>query len=139
MNKPTFQTFWTALVLSILIFSGCASDPLVTGKPQDWVGKPAVDLKKFMGEPQQSITSANGAEVWTYRSAEDRIIPKGESMSFFGGANTERAAGAFSSEKRPEDRMTKIEHLYRFKVKGGIVTEWYAARIVDGRTVWEDH
>ena len=130
-----------ALLLALLALFGCASDPLVTGKPQDWKGRAAADLRTAMGTPTRIITAANGDEIWEYYLSRDRMIPKGESMNFsFGGlGSTAGGAGGFASEKRPEDRLSRVEQLRRFKIHKGKVTEWYAANIVDGRTVWEDH
>ena len=45
----------------------------------------------------------------------------------------------FSMEKRPEDRKGREEKLSRFKIHEGKIKAWYATRIVDGRTVREDH
>lgn len=136
------KSLFPLLTLSLLV--GCAtSDPLMTGKPQDWKGKPAADLRAGWGEPTSTIRQSNGDEVWVYHKAGDRVIPKGESTSFaFGGIGTGSTYGAsagFSSEKRPEDRLSHEENVCRFKIRNGKIREWYAARIVDGRTVWEDH
>lgn len=134
------KTILAILVVAVLV--GCvSSDPLMTGKPQDWQGKPASDLKAALGEPMHVITASNGDEIWEYHKANDVVIPKGENMSFgFAGLGSSAGgAGGFSSEKRPEDRISRVENLYRFKIRGGKVREWYAARIMDGRIVWEDH
>ncbi len=134
--KPVFP------ILLVAFFVGCASpDPMVTGKPQDWRGKLALDLRAAWGEPTRIITATNGDEVWEYHEGNSMVIPKGESMSLgFGGLGSPSGgAGGFSSEKRPEDRTSRVEKLFRFKIRGGKIVEWYAARSVDGRTVWEDH
>ena len=61
------------------------------------------------------------------------------SFGFAGIGSSVGGAGGFSSEKRPEDHVSREEQIYRFKIRGGRIVEWYAARIVDGRKVWEDH
>lgn len=132
----------TFLLLISILLCGCASSvPLLTGKPQDWKGKPADDLRAGWGEPTHVMRESNGDEVWEYREAGNRVIPKGESMSFgFAGIGSPYGgAGGFSSEKRPEDRVSHEENVCRFKIRDGKIRDWYAARIIDGRTVWEDH
>ena len=66
----------------------------------------------------------------------DMLVPKGENMSFgFAGiGSSSSGAGGFSSEKRPEDRISRGETLFRFKIHEGKIKAWYAARILDGRT-----
>lgn len=58
------------------------TDPMVTGLPQHWKGKPAADLKAAMGEPTRIIPQSTGAEVWEYVRSEQVLIPKGENSSF---------------------------------------------------------
>jgi hypothetical protein len=121
---------------------GCAtSDPMVTGKPQHWKGKPSLDLRTAWGDPTRVIPQANGDQVWEYSRSGDFTVPKGESMSlgFRGLGGAYGGSGGFSMEKRPEDRMSREEELYRFKIRKEKIVEWYAARFVDGRKVWEDH
>ena len=127
--------------LIVLILTGCASDPLMSGKPQDWVGHQATELRGAMGEPARIIPSANGAEIWEFVKDKDYVVPKGENMSFgFGGlGGPHGGAGAFSMEKRPDDQAAHETKLFRFKIKNGVVSEWYANRVVNGRMVWEDH
>jgi hypothetical protein len=146
-NRPVARKLLTATVIPIFVvaltFCGCATDPMVTGLPQHWKGKPATDLKAAMGEPNRIVQQSSGAEVWEYIRSEQVMIPKGENTSLAfglaGGGNSFGGAGGFSSEKRPEDRTSNVENLRRFKIEKGKVTSWYAARIVDGRVVWEDH
>jgi len=76
----------------------------------------AADLTQFMGEPQRIVKSTDGSELWEYHKANDMVVPKGESTSFFGGGNNYGLSGAFSSEKRPEDRTSSVEHIARFKI-----------------------
>ena len=127
-------------VLLVAFLVGCASsDPMVTGKPQDWRGKPAVDLRAAWGDPTRVVTASNGDEIWEYREGADYTIPKGESIRAGLGSSPSGGAGMFSMEKRPEDRTSRQEQLFRFKIRQGKIIDWYAARFVDGRTVWEDH
>ena len=90
----------TALLSMICIgLVGCGTaDPRITGQPQDWRGKPAADLKQFMGEPERIVSSADGSELWEYQKVNDKVVPKGESTSFFGGGGNFGLSGAFSSE-----------------------------------------
>ena len=76
----------------------------------------AADLTQFMGEPQRIVKSTDGSELWEYHKVNDMVVPKGESTSFFGGGNNYGLSGAFSSEKRPEDRTRSVEHIARFKI-----------------------
>ena len=39
------------LLVSIVILTGCASDPLMTGEAHDWVGHTKADLIAGLGEP----------------------------------------------------------------------------------------
>ena len=124
--------------LSLFVFAllvGCASDPAVTGKPQDWMGHPASDLRASQGEPTKIVHQSNGDEVWEYVNSRGYIVPKGESMS----AGLGGGVGGFSMEKRPEDRPAEEINLSRFKIRNGKVVEWYASRSVNGRVVWQDH
>ncbi len=133
------KSLW--MVLISVLLTGCVSDPVLTGKPQHWKGKSASDLKAAWGAPTRIIPESNGTEVWEYHKATDMIIPKGENMRLgFGGLGGQfGGSGAFSMEKRPEDRPAREEQVFRFKVRDGKITRWYAARILDGRIVWEDH
>jgi hypothetical protein len=129
-----------SLLLLAFLVSCATSDPMVTGKPQDWKGKPASDLKSAWGEPTRIIPSSTGAEVWEYARSADYVIPKGENMrlGFAGLGAASGGAGGFSLEKRPEDRNSREDELFRFKIRNGKIIQWYAARFVDGRKVWED-
>ncbi len=93
------------------------------------------------GEPARVVTSPKGDEVWEYEKSKDYIVPKGENVNLgFGGIGSSGGgAGAFSMEKRPEDRQANEGRLFRFKVSNGKVVEWYANRSVNGRVIWEDH
>ena len=130
----------TIVILLAVLLVSCASDPMVTGKPQHWKGKPAADLETAWGKPTRVVTASSGDQIWEYYQSGDLLIPKGENMSFgFAGIGASTGgAGAFSSEKRPEDRVSREVKLFRFKVRDGKIREWYAARTLDGRTVWED-
>ncbi len=55
-------------------------------------------LAQFQGEPQRVVKDPDGSELWEYYKQRDMIIPKGESMSFFGGGSNYGLGGAFSSE-----------------------------------------
>ena len=92
-----------------------------------------------MGEPERIVSSADGSELWEYHKVNNMVVPKGESTSFFGGGNSFSLGGAFSSEKRPEDRTSRVENIARFKIQQGIIVGVYAARFIDGRTVNENH
>jgi hypothetical protein len=132
--KQTFSILLVAFLVS------CASpDPMVTGKPQDWKGKASIDLRTALGEPTRIISQSNGDEVWEYRESADYTIPKGESIRAGLGSSPSGGTGLFSMEKRPEDRTSRQEQLFRFKIRQGKIIEWYAARFADGRKVWEDH
>jgi len=91
------------------------------------------------GEPSRIVKEANGDEVWIYSKEGDRIIPKGESTSFGFGAMGSGASSTYSSEQRLDDRLSHEETIWRFKIRNSKIREWGAARLVDGRIVWEDH
>ena len=45
--------------------------------------------------------------------------------------------GPSNNPKR--ERLGSYQKIFRFGVKNGKVKNWYAARIEDGKVVWEDH
>ncbi len=147
--KPAQNIALVSLVCLCLF--GCAtgnpSDPRITNNPADWNGKPSATLVQFQGEPQRVVKDADGSELWEYYKANDMVIPKGENTSFFGGifggssgsAGAFSGSGAFSSEKRPEDRTTHVEHTMRFKIRQGVIIAVFGSRVIDGKVVWQDH
>ena len=130
-----------ALVLLICVaLFGCATgDPRITNNPPDWKGKPSATLVQFQGAPQRVVKDPDGSELWEYYKANDMVIPKGENTSFFGGGNTYGLGGAFSSEKRPDDRSAHVENIMRFKIHQGVIIGVFSSRVVDGRIVSQDH
>ncbi len=96
-------------------------------------------LAQFQGEPQRVVKDPDGSELWEYYKQRDMIIPKGESMSFFGGGSNYGLGGAFSSEKRAEDRTARVEDIMRFKIRQGVIVAVFASRVVDGRIVMQNH
>lgn len=125
-----------------LLFTGCASDPVLTGKPQDWKGKPAADLRAAWGDPTRIIPESGSVEVWEYVKDGDFVAPKREDTSFRlgggGGSGMFAAAGGISTLKHDE-RLSRYENIWRYKIKDGKITGWYAARMEDGRIIWQDH
>jgi hypothetical protein len=135
LRKLLASIFFAALA------AGCAtSDPVMSGKPQDWVGHEGSELRSVMGEPTRVIPNANGDQVWEYEKSKDFIIPRGENMSlgFAGIGSSAGGAGGFSMEKRPDDQQSRETQLFRFKIRNGKVVRWYANRAVNGKIVWED-
>jgi hypothetical protein len=136
--------------LLALVFAGCASDPLLSGKPQDWQGKPAADLRAAWGEPTKVITQSDG-EYWEYTNGKDYVIPASEDTNFrLGGGSSgyNSGTGASSSgfgasggisKSKSGERVSHVENVARFLIRDGKVKKWSAARIVDGQTVWSDH
>ena len=125
-----------------LILIGCASDPLMTGLPQDWQGKRAEDLRHTLGEPTRIQTESDGSEVWEYRESGDFVAPGEEHTSFrMGGASGSGMFGAHGGIKtlKSGEREARYENVARFKIRNGKVKAWYAERLVDGERVWSDH
>ena len=132
-----------------LLLAGCAGDPLLTNKPQDWQGHPASDLKAAWGEPNK-ITSQSDGEYWEYYKSGDYLAPPKDSTSFrIGGSSSGYtsdglstsgfgANGGITTTKQGE-RVSHFENVTRFLIRDGKVRKWSAARIVDGETVWSDH
>ena len=125
---------------------GCATttaDPRITNNLADWRGRPAAELVGFQGEPTRVVKDPDGSELWEYYKAVDMIVPKGENMSFFGGvfggSGASGGSGAFSSEKRPEDRTSHVESTMRYKIRQGVIVAVFASRVIDAKVVWEDH
>jgi hypothetical protein len=123
---------------AVLFLFGCATDPLMTGKPQDWQGHPSSELRMSWGEPTKSFHKEDGSEVWEYRKVGGTVIPRQDNTQFGFGGNRFGGSGQVNTVHEPE-RVAEFENVFRFTVKGGKVTKWYAARYVDGRVVWEDH
>jgi endo-beta-N-acetylglucosaminidase D len=136
--KPT-QSIALVSLICVGLFGCSTADPRITGNPADWRGKPSATLVQFQGEPQRVVKDADGSELWEYYNAHDMIIPKGENTSFFGGGNNYGLGGAFSSEKRPEDRTAHVEDTMRFKIQHGVIVAIFSSRVVDGRVVRQNH
>lgn len=130
------------LICAILTFAGCVSNPLLTGKPQDWKGKLAADLRAALGPPIRIIPESGGTEIWEYVNTGEFVAPKEENTSFrmggAGGSGMFGASGGINTLTHNE-RLSRYENVSRFQIKNGRVKRWYAARVEDGRTVWEDH
>jgi hypothetical protein len=124
-----------------VVFIGCASNPILTGKPQDWVGHLAVDLRGAWGEPTKTTRQSDGAEIWEYSKTGEFVAPKQDNTSFniggggFGGSFG--GSGGINTLKY-DQRMSHYENVTRFLVKDGKIKRWFAARIEDGKTVWSD-
>src|SRR5262245_36700912 len=87
--NPVYNAMRKLVIVFIgfLLTAGCASNPLLTGKPHDWQGKPATDLKTALGEPTRVIPQSDGTEIWEYVNSGDYVAPKEENTSFrMGGA-----------------------------------------------------
>ena len=135
----TTRSIVLVLLTCVGLFGCATADPRITNNPADWRGKPAATLVQFQGEPQRVVKDADGSELWEYYKANDMVIPKGENTSFFGGGNNYGLGGAFSSEKRPDDRTAHVENIMRFKIQQGVIKSIFASRLVDGRIVRQDH
>jgi len=132
-----YRLLVTALFAATLL-SGCASDPVMSGKAQDWVGHDASELRQAWGEPERIIPN-RGGEVWQYVNKGDFVSPEHSSTQFgvgrvpFGGIS----GGADTVKDR--EHASQYENKFRFFIKDGKVKKWFESRSVDGRTVWEDH
>lgn len=126
----------------VAVVTGCASNPVLTGKPQHWKGKSVADLRAALGEPTRVIPQGKGIEVWEYVNAGDFVAPKEENTNFrvggSGGGPFFGASGGINTVTQGE-RLSRYENVTRFEIRNGKVRKWYASRLVDGRVVWEDH
>jgi len=129
-----------AFLLSVITLTGCAtSNPLMTGKPQDWMWKPAAELKTALGEPTRVIPQQDGAEIWEYVTKEEFVAPGEEKMTFGAGkAPFGGIAGGSRTTKRGE-RASSYVNTWRYLIRDGKVRKWYAERMEDGKVVWSDH
>jgi hypothetical protein len=129
------------LLFAVLLLAGCAN-PVMTGKPQHWMHKPAEDLKAVWGQPTRTIPQKDGTEVWEYVKSGDFVAPGEDDTTFgmrgSGGGGGFRASGGAHTTKRGE-HPSRYENVWRFMIKNGKVCQWYASRTEDGRIVWEDH
>jgi hypothetical protein len=134
------KSLFAAIVL--LLFTACASNPVLSGKPQDWKGKGADEMRAALGEPTEIKPQADGSEIWIYRKTGEFLAPAKERTDFrVGGAGDGGAFGArggINSSKRSE-QVTDYENIWRFQIKNGKVRRWYAQRFEGGQLVWEDH
>lgn len=132
----------TFLICAMLLVAGCASNPMLTGKPQHWKGRTTEELLTGLGQPSKVIPQADASEIWVYSRKGDYLAPAEESTKFrMGGGGGESffgAAGGINTQKQGE-RVTDYENVWRFLVRKGKVRKWYAQRFVGGQLVWEDH
>lgn len=129
-------------LLGFVLLAACASNPVLTGKPQDWKGKPAGDLRAVLGKPTRIITQTDGSEIWEYVNSGEFIAPQEENTSFRMGGGSGGgmfgASGGINTVTHGQ-RLSQYQNITRFQIRKGKVKGWYASRIVDGRVVWEDH
>jgi hypothetical protein len=136
--NPSPRLRFLAISSSILLLvAGCASDPVITGLPQHWKGKPSADLKAALGEPTEVIPQSEG-EVWIYRKTGSFVAAARDDTRFRAGGGSFGIAGNVTTTKQGE-RLSEYENIMRFLVRDGKVRKWSAARIIDGQTVWSDH
>jgi len=124
-----------------MLLGACATNPVLSGKPQDWKGRSAEEMRAALGNPTKIIPQKDG-EVWVYSKSGEFVAPAEENMRFSaaggGGGTFMGASGGVNTTKQPQ-RQAEYENVWRFLVKGGKVKKWYAQRFVDGQVVWEDH
>jgi hypothetical protein len=125
------------LPLVVLCLAGCASDPLLTGRAQDWQGKLAADLKTAWGEPTKITRDSTGDEIWEYVQGGDFVAPKEDKTSFNVGVGSFGGGGGISTRKY-DQRLSNYQNISRFRIHNGKIKAWYAARVVDGTVVWHD-
>jgi hypothetical protein len=138
MNAP--KTLLFAATLGFLI--GCASNPVLTGKPQHWKGKRVEELRAALGIATQIIPQSDGSEIWVYSKRGEFLAPAQERTKFgimgAGGSSAFGASGGINTVASGE-RVTDYENVWRFQIKNGKVRKWYAQRLEGGQVVWEDH
>lgn len=130
------------ILLSCALLAGCASNPVMTGKAEHWVGHLASELRENWGPPTKIVTQAKGIEVWEYSESGDYLSPASQNTSFrFGGFGSGGAIGGGGgiSTVQNKEHVGRYQKVFRFEIKQGKVRAWYAARIEDGRVVWEDN
>jgi hypothetical protein len=106
------KTLSLAFIVAILLV-GCASNPLLTGEPADWVRKPAAELRNSLGEPTRTVVHQDGSQTWEY-------VTEGE----------------YVREHRSPGHFVNVT---RYLVKDGKVRKWFTERIEDGVVVRSDH
>jgi len=129
-----------ALVCAGLL--GCATNPVMSGRPQDWRGHSAEEMRAGLGEPTSIKPQTDGSEIWEYRKSGDFVAPAEENMSFrAGGFSNGGFAGANGKVRtlKSGEHEASYENIWRFQFRNGKVRRWSAARLVDGVTVWSDH
>ena len=127
------------LLLGFVI--GCASDPLLTGKPQHWKGKRTSDLQIAYGEPTK-ISKDSMGELWEYRKSGEFNAPKEDRTEFKMSGSSGFGffgAGGGISKLQFNEGLRQVEDVLKFRVKKDRIVGWSAMRLIDGQVVWQDH
>ena len=132
-----FTTAAATLVLALL--TACTTNPVLSGKPQDWVGHDAGEMRTSLGEPTKIVPQKDGSEVWIYSRTGEFVAPAEENTNFQIGGNAFTGAGGGINTVKGREHQAEFENVSRFLIKNGRVKQWWAQRLVDGRVVWEDH
>src|SRR5688572_16199344 len=107
--------FAIKLILPVaLLLTGCASNPILSGKPQDWKGKRADEMRAGLGEPTEIKPKADGSEIWIYRKTGEFLAPERGRTNFRmgggGGSAVFGASGGINTSKRSE-QVTDYENV----------------------------
>lgn len=127
------------IALPLILFCACASNPLMTGKPQHWKGRSAEELRAGLGEPTRVMPQPNGAEIWEYVKSGEFHSPEQETFRFGGGRVPFGGIQGGATTVKEKEGIKGYEDLLRFEIRGGKVRSWYAQRTEGGRVVWSDH
>ena len=127
-----------AACLALIVFCGCAHDPVITGKPKHWTGKPSADLRAAWGEPTRIMAAGSNGEYWEYSKTGEFHAPAEKRMRFRAGTGFGAASGGVTTTQT-DARMSRFEDVVRFLVRDGKVRKWSATQLVDGRVVWTKH
>lgn len=128
-----------ATALGLLLLCACASNPMMTGKPQHWRGKTVDEVRTGLGEPHRVIPQGNGSEIWEYRTGGEFLAPGHETMQFGAGRAFGGGIRGGATTIKEGERVKEYENLLRLEIRGGKVRKWYAERTEGGRVVWSDH
>jgi hypothetical protein len=128
-----------AASLGILLLCACASNPMMTGKPQHWRGKGSEEVRAGLGEPTRILAQGSGSEIWEYRTGGEFLSPGQERMQFGAGRAFMGGIRGTATTVTEGERIKGYENLLRLEIRGGKVRKWYAERTEGGRVVWSDH
>ena len=99
-----------ALILSILLFAGCATEPEITHTTV-MEGMSRNNLRFYFGEPLRTETTASGGEIWYYNFSSWNSNPttdSGTTVDAATGQRTDYTSTTLNFSKDTVERPVRI-------------------------------